>query len=374
MQTPSANLEHCFARDYTQARAAFVQAALDAGARHWQVAHPELGLQGEALGMDFAWLGPTSAQRVLVSLSGTHGIEGFAGSACQRAWLSTSAPGHLPPDTAVLMVHAVNPWGFSWLRRVDAQNIDVNRNALSSWQMPPANPDYAQFHALLMQHAPARAEAEHGFVQALQAWMAQLGVQRATRAITGGQYTHPQGLFFGGQAPSWSVRHLSAQVQAVLAQARAIAVLDHHTGLGPRGHTEIICRHPAGSEALALARQWWGQDTTATELGESSSEVLDGNVRMAFANWCPQALVVAVALEVGTLPGQQVLQALVADHVVHQFGQPRSVAGEAVRERMRLAFDPPDAAWRERCVSRSLALYSATLSGLSELPHVAGER
>lgn len=317
--------------------------------------------------MDFAWLGPASAQRVLVSLSGTHGIEGFAGSACQRAWLATEAPGHLPSDTAVLMVHAVNPWGFSWLRRVDAQNIDVNRNALQAWRTPPTNSDYAQFHALLMQHAPTSAEAEKSFMQALQAWMAQWGVQRATRAITGGQTTHPEGLFFGGHAPSWSVRHLSQQVRVVLGQARAIAVLDHHTGLGPRGHTEIICRHAPGSEALALARQWWGEDTTATALGESSSEVLAGNVRMAFADWCPQALVVAVALEVGTLPGEQVLQALVADHVLHQFGQPRSAAAEAVRERMRLAFDPPDAAWRERCVSRSLALYSATLSGLSGL-------
>ena len=72
MQTPSANLEHCFARDYTQARAAFVQAALDAGARHWQVAHPELGLQGEALGMDFAWLGPTSADRKSTRLNSSH--------------------------------------------------------------------------------------------------------------------------------------------------------------------------------------------------------------------------------------------------------------------------------------------------------------
>ena len=367
MQAQSPSFEHGFARDYAQSRAAFVQAARKAGARHWQVMHPDRGMQGEALSMDLAWLGPASAQRVLVSLSGTHGIEGFAGSACQRAWLATDAPGHLPPDTAVLLVHAVNPWGFAWLRRVDAQNIDVNRNALHAWRTPPVNPDYAQFHALLMQHAPTGAEAAAGFMQALQAWMAQLGAQRATRAITGGQYTHPQGLFFGGQAPSWSVRHLSTQVQALLGQARAIAVLDHHTGLGPRGHTEIICRHAAGSQALALARQWWGEDTTATALGESSSEVLDGNVRMAFADWCPQALVVAVALEVGTLPGEQVLQALVLDHALHQWGQARSAAAEAVRERMRLAFDPPDAAWRERCLSRSLSLYSATLSGLSGL-------
>ena len=89
MQAQSPSFEHGFARDYAQSRAAFVQAARQAGARHWQVMHPDRGMQGEALSMDLAWLGPASAQRVLVSLSGTHGIEGFAGSACQRAWLAT---------------------------------------------------------------------------------------------------------------------------------------------------------------------------------------------------------------------------------------------------------------------------------------------
>lgn len=354
-----------FASHYAEARAGFVEAARRAGARLWHEAHPEAGLQGEALGMDFAWLGPASARRMLVSLSGTHGIEGFAGSACQRAWLEQEAAQPLPQDTAVLMVHAINPWGFSWLRRVDAQNIDVNRNALSPGRPPPANPDYAQFHALLMQLTPGDAAAGQRFMQALQKWMAELGPRRATRAITGGQYTHPDGLFFGGTGPSWSVRTLSGQVQRGLAQARVIAVLDHHTGLGPEGHTEIICRHDAGSRALALARQWWGDDTTATALGESASEVLDGNVRMAFADWCPQALVVAAALEVGTVPGEQVLQALVADHGLHRSGQPLSPAGDAIRTRMRLAFDPPSTAWRERCVTRSLALYSATLAGLA---------
>lgn len=367
MHALGAGAQGGFAQDYAEARRAFVQAARQAGARLWHEVHPERGLQGEELAMDFAWLGPASARRVLVSLSGTHGVEGFAGSACQRVWLGSDAVRRLPADTAVLLVHAVNPWGFSWLRRVDAHNIDVNRNALHPTGEVPANPDYPQFHDLWMRHAPTDAQGQQRLMQALQAWMAELGLQRATRAITGGQYTHADGLFFGGQAPSWSVRCVSAQARAVLAQARVIAVLDHHTGLGPWGHTEIICRHDADSQALQLARQWWGQDTTATALGESSSEVLDGNVRMAFAHWCPQALVVAAALEVGTVPGEQVLQALLADHSVHRLGQARSAAAEGVRERMRQAFDPPDAAWRERCLGRSLELYSATLAGLSGL-------
>ncbi|MEY4976621.1 MAG: hypothetical protein RIQ97_1816 [Pseudomonadota bacterium] len=349
-----------FSATYAQARARFVQAAAQAGAELRTCAHPLRGLQDEALAMDLAWLGPRQARRVLVSLSGTHGIEGFAGSACQLAWLSSGHARALPPDTAVWLVHAVNPWGFSWLRRVNEDNIDVNRNALAPGEPLPHNPDYAHVHTLMQ----AAGHSPQALLAQVQGLMQQWGPRRTTRAITGGQASHADGLFFCGLAPCWSVRQLAQAAAQALAGARQVAVLDHHTGLGPRGHTEIICRHPADSLALRLARRWWGEDTTATELGESSSEVIDGNVRMAFARWCPDALVVAAALEVGTQPPEQVLRALLADHQWHQQSPAVRTDAAPVQQAMRAAFAPEDAAWRQACVQRAMALYAATLDGL----------
>ncbi|MFG1489566.1 DUF2817 domain-containing protein, partial [Oceanospirillum sp. HFRX-1_2] len=81
-------------------------------------AHPEIGPQGEALSSDWLWLGEDSAPAVLVIISGTHGVEGYAGSGLQR---------HLLPDLvtvlqqkaglAALVIHTLNPWGYAWQRR-----------------------------------------------------------------------------------------------------------------------------------------------------------------------------------------------------------------------------------------------------------------
>ena len=74
-----------FAPDYASARAAFLAAAAAAGATLESRPHPHTGLQGETLSLDVAWLGPRQASRVLLSLSGTHGVEGLYGSGCQVA-------------------------------------------------------------------------------------------------------------------------------------------------------------------------------------------------------------------------------------------------------------------------------------------------
>ena len=331
--TTSSQDDPLFLSAYRAARDRFLSSARQAGLEVWSQAHPEVGLHSEALFMDFAWWGSRQARRVLVTLSGTHGVEGIYGSACQSGWLEKHRPAVLADDVAVFLVHAVNPYGFSWLRRVDHEHIDVNRNAIRMCVLPPGNG----------------------------------GPRAATRAITGGQYTHPDGMFFGGLGPSWSARVLGREVHARLSHAQVVTVLDHHTGLGPNGHTEIICRHPADSASLALARQWWGADVTAPALGESDSQVIDGNVRMAFERWCPSARVVAAALEVGTLAGEQVLAALVADHWLHQRGQPRSAQGEAIRAQIQGAFYVDTPQWRRACFGRAMSLYAQTLKGLESI-------
>ena len=65
---------------------------------------------------------------MLVTVSGTHGVEGFFGSAVQVEWLRRIKGAALPGDIAALHIHAINPYGFSWLRRTNEDNVDINRN------------------------------------------------------------------------------------------------------------------------------------------------------------------------------------------------------------------------------------------------------
>lgn len=59
-----------------------------------------------------ALIGNPQAKHLLVALSGTHGVEGYYGSDCQRQWLDDLRERSLPEDVAVLMrSHLINPWG-----------------------------------------------------------------------------------------------------------------------------------------------------------------------------------------------------------------------------------------------------------------------
>ena len=91
-------------------------------------------------------------KKVLIHISGIHGVEGYAGSGAQVAALQYFALKNttrralytslndeggktiISPPTLVF-IHAINPFGMSNNRRVNEQNIDVNRNFLSDEQL-----------------------------------------------------------------------------------------------------------------------------------------------------------------------------------------------------------------------------------------------
>src|SRR5262249_42544190 len=89
-----------FAADYSGARETCLAAARIAGATRARYDTPTKGPGGEALSTDVAWLGPDDAAKVVVTISSTHGVEGFCGSGFQVDWLARKGVAALPRGTA----------------------------------------------------------------------------------------------------------------------------------------------------------------------------------------------------------------------------------------------------------------------------------
>lgn len=106
-----------FSATYAEARGKFLEAAAGAGAALAAVGHPECGPDGGELATDVAWIGSADAAAVLVLVSATHGVEGHCGSGAQIDWLRRGEAARLGPDQAVLLIHAINPYGFATAAR-----------------------------------------------------------------------------------------------------------------------------------------------------------------------------------------------------------------------------------------------------------------
>jgi hypothetical protein len=345
-------LEIIFSTRYAHARERFLQAAAAAQARVDTHPEPAQGIEGEPLAMDVARLGPDDAAALLVVSSACHGVEGYCGSGVQIALLRDAAlleQAHAA-GVAVLLIHALNPWGFSHGRRVTHEGVDLNRNLLRFEQGLPRNAGYDELaRALLPEEWPPTPATE----RALSRYAEAHGFPALQSAVTAGQYHHPEGLFYGGTGPTWSNATLRLVLRQHGTRCARLGWIDVHSGLGASGVGERIfaCRDDAA--ALRRAQAWWGPQVTSVYDGTSTARDLVGNVWEAAYDECGQAEYTGIGLEFGTQPMEIVLEALRADHWVARSREdlPQALR-DGVRLRMHEAFFTDTPAWKQAVIAQ----------------------
>ena len=359
------NAADSFSADYGQARTQFRTFARECGGFLEAIEHPELGPDGARLYCDTAWFGPRNAERVLVLISGTHGVEGFCGSGAQVDLLRRRQLDLLPVSTAVLMIHAINPYGFAWLSRVTHENVDLNRNWVDFGRPLPANLGYDELRASICPDAwsdETRAELS----RAMKLLAGRVGAAEMALSLTRGQYNHPIGIYYGGTAPSWSRAVQTEVFDNYLGQAGQIAIIDYHTGLGPRGVAEQIVTQPRGAAAFVRARSWFGAAVTSTCDGSAASVPIEGDGLSAATALLSHAQVTAMALEVGTQRSEQVLQAVIADNWLRARGDVTSPLGQSIKAQIRAAFYCDNDDWKGMVVGQSMLACRQAIVGLMQ--------
>ena len=357
----------CFSPDYATARVRFLLAAARAGAcvdtfTHEGVRGPDEGV----LTTDVAVLGPADAERALLVISATHGPEGFVGSAAQIALLDYLATSAAALDVRVVLVHAVNPWGFAHTVRTTENGVDLNRNFIDWSQGVPANPLYPELHALLF---PPDWRPEAGSAAtnaACDAWIERHGRARYVDATSKGQYTHPDGFHYGGTQREWSNFTLQTLIERHLAGVRKIALIDWHTGLGERGEPFFLCFNERAGVAWQRACAWWGKDRVETRGGFGGVDrpaytglLFDGVQRFA-----PAAEVTGAVIEFGTLPNDEMRHALQIERHLKRSPDLPLAESERMREQVADAFSPNSLAWQRSVLTHAIEIQQAALGGL----------
>ena len=301
-------------------------------------------------------IGAPAPERAVVVSSGLHGIEGFVGSAIQLAWLERFAAGtsSVSGGTCVVFLHALNPYGFAWRCRVNERNVDLNRNFLDAREdYAGVPPGYDLVHRLLN---PSGAPGRLDPFSLRAGWaICRHGRRTLATAVAGGQYDHPDGLFFGGQEPEESTRLVQARYLGWTKSAATVVHLDVHSGLGRWGRGQLIVE-PDQAAHLDWYRAAF-HPVQVVLAGDGAPYAARGTM----AAWLAHHIGAdrrcrAAVVECGTYAQVRVLATLRAEQAVRRHSDPGSPRAATAARALTECFCRADAGWRRAAVELGVRL------------------
>lgn len=363
-RTDTAETE-AFAADYESARQAFSTAGQGVTARLLDLPIVASGPDGLPLGIDVARVGSSDPEWAVIVTGGLHGVEGIFGSAVQVAWMRSTAATQVDANGIVVLVHAVNPFGFAWRRRVNEDNIDLNRNFLPpGGSIPESPPGYVGLNGLLNPDSPP-GKLELFALRAV-ANILRTGFTQFKNTVATGQYDFPDGLFFGGRKPSESVAIVQNGFWDWVGTAKRVVHLDLHTGLGRHGdHTLLLVDQPGSIEEDWYRDRFDPKKLEPLKASGGTAYVPQGMVGgWAKAN-AGEREYRYIAAEFGTYPALRVLKTMRNENRAHRFLEPGTHAYERAKTDMMECFCPQSPAWRRRVVRDGIALINRCVSAAS---------
>ena len=365
LDSPLFDAQNYFATDFYVCRSDFLhQASLIKHLECELVLPQQVAYLDETPQTDCLWLGSKNAERVLVLISGTHGVEGFCGSAAQKFVLSEIARLYLslPESFAVLMVHALNPWGMAWARRCDQDGVDLNRNFVDFSRLSDRSRDYELLARCLIERDKEKRLEQ--FQQLQKQW----GMKHYDKVVSGGQYHLPWAPFYGGIKPSSSNMLIEQLISLTDLADRELVVIDIHSGLGPFAHGELISDHPLNTKGNEYARDIFGGAIASTAEGASFSVPKEGLLdyrwhRMMQKRGC------FLTLEFGSYGSDALFDVILDDHLAWRqwqetYGKAESFPQKEYqknRAAMVNHFCPPERLWRESVLFKKAQLFNQVL-------------
>lgn len=352
-----------FSTSYPEARRKFLEATQAAGARLFTYGRDDLaGKDGEYLACDVAVLGNEASDTAAIVISGTHGAEGYCGAAILHQWLVNRGACTVSDGVRVVLVHAINPWGFSHKTRATENNIDLNRNFLLPGGFGRANPSYDLVAPYL--HGSAAEASDHLIAyNAYRGCLEQHGWHVENESLEG-QGTWPDGLFYTGIDQEWSNVTFRRIVNEHLAHTARIGFIDWHTCVGRYGEVvPIVFDEPDSDEFVAATRWWRLADGGNGAFRTGTAPRYEGLLCRSIHQEIVKAKVAGAVLEFGTVDDYTLFRADRMDRWLRYEGR-----NDPDRDRMRDEYlgvcCPDDVAWRRFVLSRGPELINMLVAGL----------
>ena len=352
-----------FTNDYASARLAFRNNADVLKNRYTGVTLRQIRVPDrENLGLtvNTCYIPATESNDTLLILSsGTHGVEGYVGSACQSMFITEYIDDDLLKNCGVLLIHALNPYGFHHNRRVTENNIDLSRNcSLSPDLYSSENPGYTMVDGFIN---PREELDMDGFKMRFFFLRAGILVGRHSmaslrQAIVQGQYTHPKGVWYGGKELEPQIRELIPLIGEISDPYTRVIAIDLHTGYGERGRMHLIS-NPVENEMRQKMNELFGD--YGIDFGDDEDFYSPlGEVIGMFRELVPDKPCIPMVFEFGTLDSQtrlgaiKSMQTMVAENQAYNFGFESDATRAEVNDMFMEMFYPESLSWRSNAIEQ----------------------
>jgi hypothetical protein len=297
-------------------------------------------------------------KNLLVMISGTHGVEGFAGSAVQRYILEN---GLSHQHAGILMIHGFNLWGVKNFRRVNENNIDLNRNfIIDRNQFKPDDSQYAMLNDFLNPSGqPSENLLSHGFFLMKAIYkIVRYSLEPLRGSILKGQYSFEKGLFYGGTGPQEQELLLMQLITKYFKPYKKIVLIDLHTGYGERSKLHLLAGKANEPNSIELKKIFNEDEIDFAD--KKNFYAVKGEMITFFSEKIFEATradVVSVTFEYGTLDSQKTvgsiesLRRLVLENQNHH--NPGSSDKTKINNLFLEMFYPSDPKWRQSILTQT---------------------
>ena len=355
----NAAAEH-FSACYATARQRILALGEELGAGIESYPCNALGPAGEALFTDVITLGDSCAKRAVWMISGTHGAEGPFGSAAQLARLHKIKQDGVPDDMHIVLVHAINPYGFELGTRTNEDNVDINRNFVD-FPITQDDTAYSVLHDALVPVSLEKKVMDKADA-VLAEYQTEHGRSAYIRALSSGQYTYPDGLFYGGSEPSWSAQTWRHIVDQRVPALERLAIIDFHTGLGAPGEVTTLLV----SADADRARRFLGNSMQDMRSGDTSSGAnINGMAVFDVLRRYPGVDTTSIVAEIGSVAEQDVIQALRIDAYLASKPDLSAERASRLRKQVQGSFIVDCDDWKHAAVVNAETITDAVLNLVS---------
>ena len=321
---------------------------------------------GNNLYIDIIWLGDSDCDKLYMSTSGIHGVEGFAGSAIQLSILDNLDK--LPDKTALAFIHILNPWGMSWLRRENESNVDLNRNFIRQNETySGSHQHYIKLDPLINIQSPAKQNDLFGIKMVLHAILH--GQTKTKQAYAEGQYEFPKGLHFGGYKLEKGPQQFINWLKDNLKDIKTCVWTDLHTGLGESGEDSLLVDlAPNHNKFIDLKKQPFGNRIMSLDPKAGVAYKIRGGMQKGIELLFPNINWTSITQEFGTIKSVNVIKSLRAENSWTHYG---NITGNKFlnhwsKKNLLNAFRPQSLIWEQKVLNRGTILFKQSVEYLSK--------